>query len=269
MSSISGPNADRRFVDYYSQQSLSDATLERFDVIKRTTLALRRRSGLSSTGLCMADIGCGPGAQSSLWAAEGHRVFGIDISAPLIDLARERAAAAGLAIEYAVGTAEKLPLPDASCDVVLLPELLEHVLNWQPCLDEAVRVLRPGGILYLCTTNKLCPRQSEFTLPLYSWYPGWLKRICVRKSVTSHPQWVQFTTFPAVNWFSFYQLRDHLARRGVDGQDRFDVMNPDGSTARATVRSLVRALPPLRLLAQIFTPYTVVFGVKRPVPTSS
>jgi 2-polyprenyl-3-methyl-5-hydroxy-6-metoxy-1,4-benzoquinol methylase len=53
-------------------------------------------------------------------------------------------------------------------DVCLLPELLEHVADWQSCLNEAARVLRPGGLLYLSTTNVLCPRQQEFNLPLYS-----------------------------------------------------------------------------------------------------
>ena len=72
-------------------------------------------------------------------------------------------------------------------DVCLLPELLEHVADWQSCLKEAPRVLRSGGLLYLSTTNVLRPRQEEFNLPLYSWYPGPLKRYCERLAMTTRP----------------------------------------------------------------------------------
>lgn len=263
METTAGPNADRRFVDYYSKQSQSAATAERFESVKRTALALRSRLGQSTAALSVADIGCGPGAQSILWAADGHRVYGIDISVPLIELARERAKALNLNIEFEAANAERLPLPDESCDVVLVPELLEHLSDWKPCVDEVVRVLKPGGIVYFCTTSRLCPKQHEYTLPLYSWYPSWLKRRCERMAVTSHPQWVQFTSFPAVHWFSFYGLRSHLHERGVTALDRFDVMDAPGTGLKAKVLRLVRNVAALRFLGHIATPYTLLYGVKR------
>lgn len=110
----------------------------------------------------------------------------INISAPLIDLARQRAADARLDARFIVGSADRPPLPDASFDTVLVSELLEHLPQWQSCVDEAVRLLRPGGVLYVSTTNVLCPVQQEFTLPLYSWYSRAIKRRGERMSVTTH-----------------------------------------------------------------------------------
>ncbi len=258
-----GPNADRRFVDYYAQQSQSPSTLARFSGIKDAVLSLRRTLGASTHSLAVADIGCGAGSQSLMWAAEGHRVAGVDISDPLIQVARQRAEAQSFDVEFTVGSATQLPFPDASFDVVLTAELLEHLPDWKPCVDDVVRVLKPGGIAYFCTTNRLCPVQQEFDLPLYSWYPSAIKRRCERLAVTSHGHWVQFTSFPAVHWFSFYQLSRYLDGHGVAAFDRFDVLSTSGSTLRRAAVTALKRSKPLRFLGQVCTPYTVAFGVKR------
>ena len=257
-----GPNADLAFVDYYSAASLSGKTLQRFFEVQRKILALRTRLGLATSALKVADIGCGAGTQAINWAAAGHEVCAIDISQPLVKLGQQRAAEAGVLVSFSVGSASELPYPDASFDIVLLPELLEHVPEWQPCLKEAARVLRPGGMLYISTTNVLCPRQNEFSLPLYSWYPRWLKKQCERMAVTTHKHWVEHASFPAVHWFSFYQLRAFLADRGIDCLDRFDLVEVDSSPLKRGVIAAIRNVPTLRFIAHVATPSTVVLGIK-------
>jgi ubiquinone/menaquinone biosynthesis C-methylase UbiE len=224
---------------------------------------LRASLGLPIHHLDIVDIGCGAGTQTMMWAADGHRALGVDISEPLIELACQRTEARGLDARFCVGSAAALELPDACADVVLVSELLEHLHDWQPCVDEALRVLRPGGVIYLSTTNKLCPKQQEFALPLYSWYPAWLKRRCERMSVTTHRHWVQYATFPAVHWFSFYQLRDYLDKSGFGARDRFDAIEIGGSKLRAAVLGAVRASRLLRFAGHVLTPYTVVIGWRR------
>ena len=255
-------NADPRFVGYYAAQSESAATRQRFDGVRRVTLETRAALGLPTTGLDIVDVGCGAGTQTLMWAADGHRAQGIDISAPLIELARQRAEEGALAARFHVGSATALDLPDASVDIVLVSELLEHLPQWQPCVDEALRVLRPGGVIYLSTTNWLCPRQQEFSLPGYSWYPAAIKRRCERLAVTTHRQWVQYATFPAVHWFSFYQLRRYLAARGFGARDRFDVMDIGGSRRKAMVVATIRRSRVLRFVGHVLTPYTVLVGYR-------
>jgi ubiquinone/menaquinone biosynthesis C-methylase UbiE len=258
-----GPNADHRFVQYYAQQSASEKTRQRFESTRRVTLALREELRLSTQSLDVVDVGCGAGSQAMMWAESGHRAQGIDISAPLIDLARQRAQEAGLYARFAVGSADKLPLPDASVDIVLVSELLEHLAEWEPCVDEALRILRPGGVIYMSTTNWLCPVQQEFKLPGYSWYPRGLKKRCEEMAVTTHGHWVQFTSYPAVHWFSYYQLRDYLDSRGVTARDRFDSMDMGSSMLRRAAVGAIRAASPLRFAAHVLTPYTMVVGHRR------
>ena len=253
--SQSGLNADPRFVGYYAAQSESAATRQRFEGVRRVTLETRASLGLPTTGLDIVDVGCGAGTQTLMWAADGHR-------APLIELARQRAEEGALAARFHVGSAAALDLPDASVDVVLVSELLEHLPQWQPCVDEALRVLRPGGVIYLSTTNWLCPKQQEFSLPGYSWYPAAIKRRCERLAVTTHRQWVQYATFPAVHWFSFYQLRRYLAARGFGARDRFDVMDIGGSRRKAMVVAAIRRSRVLRFVGHVLTPYTVLVGYR-------
>ncbi len=148
-------------------------------------------------------------------------------------------------------------------DLCLMPELLEHVADWRRCLDEAVRILKPGGVLYLSTSNILCPAQQEFELPLYSWYPARLKHYYERLSVTTRPELVNYATYPAVHWFSYYGLRKELKKRGLQALDRFDFSAVTSTTAlRRIVFTVIRRLPPLRFLGHMATPYTLVVATK-------
>jgi len=253
----------RSFFDYYASESESESTVQRFLRIQAAVLRIAAQEALPAR-LDVADVGCGAGTQCRIWAVLGHRVHGVDINEPLILLARERAKQGELDVRYEVGTATALPWPDGSMDVCLLPALLEHVPDWQCCLREVARVLRPNGLLYLDTTNVLCPIQEEFNLPLYSWYPGIVKRYCERLAVTSRPALANYATYPAVHWFSFYGLRRYLDRLGLNSMDRFDVI--DINDKRGAVRlalQAIRAMPPLRLLAHMTQGGTMIVAVKR------
>ena len=256
-------SSHEQFVQYYAAESLSEATRQRFAMIRVKVIDLLEKTGTTRRPLDILDVGCGAGTQCALWAAGGDRAHGIDINAPLIELARERAQAAKLDIRFDVGSATALPYEPDTMDVCLIPELLEHVAEWEPCLTEAVRVLRPGGVLFLSTTNVFCPAQNEFRLPLYSWYPGLAKRFFERKAVTSWPSIANYARYPAVHWFSYYGLARFLNRQGMRCFDRFAMMErSDSSTLRQIAVGLLQSFPTLRLLGQICSTGTIVFAVK-------
>ncbi|MEW6513521.1 MAG: class I SAM-dependent methyltransferase [Pseudomonadota bacterium] len=250
------------FYKFYEQQSLTPETLERFRVACETLL---RIYGPLPEGrrLDVLDVGCGAGTQSRFWTDENHRYRGIDINEPLVQLARARAAEQGIDARFDIGTATALPCGDQSVDICLLPELLEHVADWQACLNEAIRVLRPGGLIYINTSSKLCPKQQEFNLPLYGWYPHQLKRYFEHRAVTDRPDLANYAKYPAVNWFSFYGLRQYLEPKGFACLDRFDLVDPAGKNMLvSSVLMLIRSLSPLRFIGHVLTPYTLLIARK-------
>lgn len=261
MTKTTANSANDPFVRYYAEQSEGPVTLARFAATRDQVMRAARHFGVPAGPLKVADIGCGAATQCALWARDGHEVHGVDINESLIQLGRERAAAQQLSIELRSGSATTLPWADESMDIVLCPELLEHVADWESVLREAVRVTRPGGVLYVSTTNRLCPSQAEFTLPGYSWYPAPLKRYYERLSTTTRPELVNHAKYPAVHWFTYFQLRRFLGARHMQCMDRFDVTSlGDHGAAGSLVLMLLRKVPGLRLLGHVLTPYTVVFA---------
>lgn len=257
-------SSDKRFFDYYSKESQTAETLQRFVSIRDCVLRIMTNSRSVARSLDVVDIGCGAGTQCMLWAELGHHVHGLDVNKPLLDLAKERAARAGYVIDYRLGSAVQLPWAHESMDVCLVLELLEHVPQWKVCLDEFVRVLRPGGTLFLTTTNKLCPIQQEFTLPLYGWYPSALKLYFERLAVTTHPGLANFARYPAVNWFTFYGLRRVLSSREIQCLDRFDIMDLSSKGYLLKwIAACLRMVPVLRWLAHVATPGTILVAQKR------
>lgn len=253
----------RSFYEDYAEKSLTPETRERFESVQRMVLRIIGDSG-SRHPLQVADIGCGGGTQCIIWAEAGHHVHGLDVNQPLIELGRERTSELGLDIELLIGSATELPWSAGSMDVCLVPELLEHVVDWEKCLNEFSRILKPDGLLYIATNNALCPVQNEFNLPLYSWYPRPLKRRYERLSVTTRPELANYAKYPAVNWFTPYQLKRELKQRDMQAFDRFDVMDlADKNLTTTYVIKAIRLFPPLRWLANVATVSSIVVGIRK------
>lgn len=94
------------------------------------------------------DIGCGTGAITRVLAeSPGIReVFGIDLSGIFIEKARELAGA-NSRLSFLIGDARAVPFSDASFDLVVFHTVLCHLPGPERALEEAHRVLRPGGWL--------------------------------------------------------------------------------------------------------------------------
>jgi SAM-dependent methyltransferase len=105
-------------------------------------------------GKRVLDVACGEGYGSALLAGSAKAITGIDIDAGAIAHARTRYAAVPN-VHFEEGSAASLPLPDASVDVVVSFETIEHLPRTdQPrMLAEIARVLTGDGVLILSAPN--------------------------------------------------------------------------------------------------------------------
>jgi len=91
------------------------------------------------------DLATGTGAVAEDAAAAGAQVTAIDLAPVLIETAKERASAKGLEIDYRVGDAERLDLPDAAFDKVSSTCGVMFAPDHDAVAGELARVTKPGG----------------------------------------------------------------------------------------------------------------------------
>ncbi|MCM2317349.1 MAG: metalloregulator ArsR/SmtB family transcription factor, partial [Thermoanaerobaculia bacterium] len=98
--------------------------------------------------ITVADLGAGEGLVSQLLAHRAERVWCIDSSPKMVEVGTELAKKNGLAnLTYKLGDIEQVPLPDRSVDLAILSQALHHAAHPQTAVDEAFRILKPGGQL--------------------------------------------------------------------------------------------------------------------------
>ncbi len=95
------------------------------------------------------DVGCGTGFFALQLAGLGHRATGVDVAEEMLSRAKEKAAAAGLDIDFSAADAEDLPFPADSFDLVIERHVIWTLPEPARALAEWARVLRPGGHLVL------------------------------------------------------------------------------------------------------------------------
>ena len=99
-------------------------------------------------GQRILEVGCGIGTiamQLAETVGEPGQVLGIDKNEVFIREAQRRASSRNLPVEFQVGDANQLDLPDASFNVARTERTLMYLENPGQALDELVRVLKPGG----------------------------------------------------------------------------------------------------------------------------
>ncbi|WP_307812722.1 class I SAM-dependent methyltransferase [Phycicoccus sp. CSK15P-2] len=105
-------------------------------------------------GATLVDVGCGTGFHLPRFAERGASVVGVEPHLPLVVRAADRLRARGANARYpsarvVAGSAEALPLADASVDVVHARWAYFFGPGCEPGLAELARVVRPGGVACL------------------------------------------------------------------------------------------------------------------------
>lgn len=128
----------RRWIDY------EESAVERAEARNRMVRTVSELDGRR-----VLDVGCQNGAWLVALGRAGALPTGIDVVAPAVEAARIRTAAHGIDARAEVGSACEMPFATGEFDIVASSDVLEHVPDKVAMLHECVRVLRPGGLLFL------------------------------------------------------------------------------------------------------------------------
>jgi ArsR family transcriptional regulator len=96
--------------------------------------------------MVIADLGAGEGAFALLLAQSAKKVIAVDTSAKMIEVGREQALRHGVKnAEFRLGDMEEVPIGDGEADLVFFSQSLHHALHPERAIQEAWRILQPGG----------------------------------------------------------------------------------------------------------------------------
>lgn len=112
------------------------------------TFHLHALLGLIDRASVVGDLGCGTGQLSALVAPYVRQVIAVDGSGDMLQTARIRLADRRN-VDVRLGSLEALPIDNAQLDIAMLGLVLHHVPDPAIVLNEAARVLKPGGRLLI------------------------------------------------------------------------------------------------------------------------
>jgi len=105
-------------------------------------------------GRRVLDAACGEGYGSAMLAAVAAEVVGVDLDAATVEHARTRYQGLGGHLRFQQGSVTALPFPDASVDVIVSFETIEHLAEQAQMLAEFRRVLAPDGVLVISSPDR-------------------------------------------------------------------------------------------------------------------
>ena len=165
---------------------------------------------VSLEGRRALDLGCGVGEYVRAFARQGAEAIGLDIELPRLVEARSRSIDGGWTsrqrspkqggTQFLAGAGEALPFANASLDVIVLNEVIEHVDDDRATLREISRVLSPGGRCVIFAPNRLYPFETHGiyfrkryifgNIPFVNWLPRLLRnRLVPHARVYGHGDW--------------------------------------------------------------------------------
>lgn len=149
-------NYTQEMVGYWKDrsQSYSEQNRAQIESDKREVWAnLILSNAPKQDSLRILDIGTGPGFFAVILAQKGHQVTAVDISADMLQKARENARLYGVEIAFQLLDAQNLPFADDSFDLVISRDVTWTLQEPEAMLQEWRRVVKPGGRLLYFDAN--------------------------------------------------------------------------------------------------------------------
>ena len=105
--------------------------------------------------MVIADLGAGEGTFSQLLARRARQVIAVDNSEKMVAYGADLARRHGVTnLDYRVGDLERLPIEDGAVDLAFFSQALHHAQHPQRAVEEAWRILKPGGRIVVLDLRK-------------------------------------------------------------------------------------------------------------------
>ena len=141
-------------------------------------------------GKRVLDVASGEGYGSHMLSQSAASVVGADISADAVAHANTRYA--NELLRYVAADCTRIPEPDASFDVIVSFETIEHMTGHEAFLHEVDRLLKPGGMFIISSPNR----------PEYSGKTGYKNEFHVKELDHAELKALLDPHFPAQSWFA-------------------------------------------------------------------
>jgi SAM-dependent methyltransferase len=229
------PNLGRLGTDYFASRECDAPDADISEIVDGIEALIRPKAGSR-----IAVVGCGPNPSVVRQLVElGYDATGIEPIDEFVLLARETLGGPERILQ---GCAEELPLESGSQLVIWMDKVIEHVDSVEKSLAEAYRALAPGGIAFVQTSSKArfspLGRNLEFRVPFYNWFPDTLKECYIFSHLHYKPHLANYTSRPAVHWFSYGDLCRYGREAGfAQFYSLLDVLPADSPRVK---RSIVR-----------------------------
>lgn len=112
--------------------------------------------------MVIADLGAGEGTMSLMMAQRASQVIAVDNSEKMVEYGSELARTHGVRnLEYRLGDLENPPIASESVDLAFFSQALHHALHPQRAVDEAFRIVKPGGRIVVLDLRKHAFEQAR------------------------------------------------------------------------------------------------------------
>lgn len=138
--------------------ALTEAIRYYFDLHSGKKRIINRKVLPHLAGKVVLDFGCGTGFYTKFFAAQAQQVYGIDISLPSLEMARE--------INNAKNIAYSETVPNVQFDVVVFNDSLELNSGWKELFALATKNLNAGGQIYIITPSFNTKKSRTYKLAL-------------------------------------------------------------------------------------------------------
>jgi len=216
--------------------------------IQGDRLKLIERYGGALPGRRILDLGAGMGGSAVALQLAGAFPLAYEYNLAYCTITQLRAARYALDLPVINGVGEALPFADASFDLAICWDVLEHVQQPEQLISELARVVRPGGRVLITAINRFAWRDPHYHMPLLNWLPRPLAEAIIERRGRSKNA-AGFTDRQRLGEMHYYTLpgfqrlaAQHGFRVGDIGQDQVRRAEGSASGMKGTARDVLRRL---------------------------